>query len=171
MFYYILLNFLLFVDSYLCYVDLSNCLFHCGIRLTQKKKFIFEFVTNNNVRLYLYCIRDWFMWTLFLLLLQPMLVWPRTAMVLFVWPTRWDQPRVATAPSGGIEEPGKLAWLSNPSSTYYNIQPHNRLTGNQSLQANWPENLQTVQICPVVYKLHLDVLPIITPYFIWTFYQ
>ena len=31
----------LFVYSYLCYADLSNCPLHCGIRVTQKANFRF----------------------------------------------------------------------------------------------------------------------------------
>ena len=38
MFYYVLLRFIVFVDSYLCYVELCNCLLQGGIRAAQKAK-------------------------------------------------------------------------------------------------------------------------------------
>ena len=36
MFYYVLLCIICRVDSYFCHVELSNCLFYRGIRVTQK---------------------------------------------------------------------------------------------------------------------------------------
>ena len=45
----------LFVYSYLCYVELSACPFYCGIRVTQKTHFLFyAFIMNNKVLFYLY---------------------------------------------------------------------------------------------------------------------